>query len=311
VEHSNQNKNIMKNIQEKKLGRGLSALLGDGSRLKNNNLTNEKQEGEVVMLPITSIIAGIYQPRKHFDQKQLDELSNSISENGIIQPIIVRKAEGGTFEIIAGERRFKASKISGLNRIPAIIKNINNVQALEFAIIENVQRADLSVIEEAQGYRQLIIEFEYTQDQVAKKIGCSRSHIANILRLLSLPQEAQELLEQGEISFGHAKLIMNSDDTSAIARQIVANNWSVRELEIFLRDENYQEEADNDKTPVIKNKKSSSKKKGNQAQKIENKMKKLFPENLVKADFNLSKEKGKITIFFKDLKEMEDLVESF
>jgi hypothetical protein len=119
------------------------------------------------------------------------------------------------------------------------------------------------------------------------------------------------LLEQGEISFGHAKLIMNSDDTSAIARQIVANNWSVRELEIFLRDENYQEEADNDKTPVIKNKKSSSKKKGNQAQKIENKMKKLFPENLVKADFNLSKEKGKITIFFKDLKEMEDLVESF
>ncbi len=301
---------------DKKLGRGLSALLGDSSRTKEarsaniaSNAGSNISNDEVQLISVNNIIAGIYQPRKSFDPEQLEQLSNSIRENGVIQPIIVRRAdERGTFEIVAGERRFKASKMAGLTKVPVIIKDIDNTQALEFAIIENVQRADLSAIEEAQGYKQLMTEFDYTQEQVAKKIGCSRSHIANILRLLSLPTEVQHLLDQGKLSFGHAKVIMNSENVLELAKQIVENNWTVRDIEAMFKNDKLEVEL---KSAVTK--KSSSKKlasKGQSVNNIEVKLQKIFPENLVKAEYNSQKKKGKITIFFKNLKDIEELVDS-
>ena len=148
---------------DKKLGRGLSALLGENKTKDSSrvNIPINSHDESVQLISVNNLIAGVYQPRKYFDQNQLLELSNSIRENGIIQPIIVRRADGrGTFEIVAGERRFKAAKMAGLNQVPVIIKDIENTQALEFAIIENVQRTDLSPIEEAQGYKQLIREFD-------------------------------------------------------------------------------------------------------------------------------------------------------
>ena len=297
----------------KKLGRGLSALLGDNKTKDSSgvNLPINSQDESVQLISISNLIAGVYQPRKYFDQHQLLELSNSIRENGIIQPIIVRRAdERGTFEIVAGERRFKAAKMAGLHKVPVIIKDIDNTQALEFAIIENVQRADLSPIEEANGYKQLISEFDYTQEQVAKKIGCSRSHIANILRLLSLPKEVQELLDQGKINFGHAKVIMNSENAVEIARQIVENNWTVRDVEAMFKNDELEVEI---KSSVIKKGNSTINNKKNKSQALKNielKLKGLFAENLVKAEYNQQKHKGKITIFFKDLKEIEGLVDS-
>ncbi len=295
---------------DKKLGRGLSALLGEANKAKDTNANNSDNGSQ--LLSTNKIIAGIYQPRKSFDQNQLLELSNSIRENGIIQPIIVRKADDrGTFEIVAGERRFKAAKMAGLDQVPVIIKDIDNHQALEFAIIENVQRADLLPMEEARGYKQLMNEFDYTQEQVAKKIGCSRSHIANILRLLSLPIEVQELLDQGKITFGHAKIIMNSENAVEIARQIVANNWTVRDVETMFKNDGL--EARTKKSATIKKIKPTSKNKKDKNQSVKNiesKLKQLFSEKLVKAEYNHQKKKGKITIFFNDLKEMEELVDS-
>lgn len=298
---------------DKKLGRGLSALLGENKTKDSSrvNIPINSHDESVQLISVNNLIAGVYQPRKYFDQNQLLELSNSIRENGIIQPIIVRRADGrGTFEIVAGERRFKAAKMAGLSQVPVIIKDIENTQALEFAIIENVQRTDLSPIEEAQGYKQLIREFDYTQEQVAKKIGCSRSHIANILRLLSLPKEVQELLDQGKITFGHAKVIMNSENAVEIARQIVENNWTVRDIETMFKNDELEVEI---KSSVIKKINPTTKNKKNQSQTVKNvelKLKQLFAENLVKAEYNQQKHKGKITIFFKDLKEIEELVDS-
>jgi len=298
---------------DKKLGRGLSALLGENKTKDSSrvNIPINNRDESVQLISVTNLIAGVYQPRKYFDQHQLLELSNSIRENGIIQPIIVRRADGrGTFEIVAGERRFKAAKMAGLNQVPVIIKDIDNTQALEFAIIENVQRADLSPIEEAQGYKQLISEFDYTQEQVAKKIGCSRSHIANILRLLSLPKEVQELLDQGKITFGHAKVIMNSENAVEIAKQIVENNWTVRDIETMFKNDELEVEI---KSSIIKKINPTAKNKKNQSQTVKNielKLKQLFAENLVKAEYNQQKHKGKITIFFKNLKEIEELVDS-
>jgi ParB family chromosome partitioning protein len=297
---------------DKKLGRGLSALLGDASKTNSTTASPNNIDGDSVkLLSINNIIAGVYQPRKSFDQEQLSELSNSIRENGIIQPIIVRKADDrGTFEIIAGERRFKAAKMAGLNKVPTIIKDIDNIQALEFAIIENVQRADLSSIEEAHGYKQLMTEFDYTQQQVAKKIGCSRSHIANVLRLLSLPTEVQHLLDQGKLSFGHAKVIMNSENVLELAKQIVENNWTVRDIETMFKNEKLEVEI---KSGGVRKISSAPKNKKPQTQSVKNielKLKTLFPESLVRAEHDKQKKKGKITIFFKDLKEVEELIDS-
>ena len=217
----------MNTIKFKKgLGRGLSSLLGD-----------TKSKTNITKLSINDVKRNRLQPRKVFNKESLEELTNSIKENGVIQPIIVRsdKSLEGKFEIIAGERRWLASQNAGLNEIPVIILDIDDEKSLEFAIVENVQRQDLNAIEEAQGYQRLINEFSYNQEKLAKFIGKSRSYITNSLRLLGLPKEVVSYVENEKISAGHARSLIGLPNAVLIAKKIAENKLSVRQSENLVR----------------------------------------------------------------------------
>jgi len=211
---------------KKGLGRGLSSLIGDS----DVKITNNK-------ISISSIIPNKYQPRKNFDKNSLEELTASIRERGIIQPIIVRASEDSNdkFELIAGERRWQAAQNAGLHEVPAVILNVDNLKSLEFAIVENVQRKDLNPIEEAEGYQRLINEFNYDQDKVAKFIGKSRAHISNCIRLLSLPAKVIEHIINDKISPGHAKILVGLDNSELLAEKIIKKKLSVRQAEALAR----------------------------------------------------------------------------
>ena len=211
---------------KKGLGRGLSSLIGD-SEVKENKTT----------ISISSIIRNKYQPRKKFEKESLDELTNSIKERGVIQPIIVRKSDDiiDKFEIVAGERRWQAAQKAGLHKVPVVIIEADNLKSLEFAIVENVQRKDLNPIEEAEGYKRLIDEFNYDQEKVAKFIGKSRAHISNCLRLLSLPQKIIEYIIDEKLSQGHAKILVGLENNEILAEKIISKKLSVRQAEILVR----------------------------------------------------------------------------
>ena len=215
------------------LGRGLSSLMGD---LKNEPLTsNENSESQIVekLVPVEKIYPNPNQPRKSFQEEKLIELANSIKTKGIVQPLIVRKKKGTkeSFEIVAGERRWRAAQRAQIHELPVIIKEFTDIEVLEIAIIENVQRADLNPIEEALGYKNLMENFDHTQDGLSKEIGKSRSHIANLLRLLNLPLAVQELLISGQLTAGHARALVTCDNPLAIAKQIISLGLSVRDAE--------------------------------------------------------------------------------
>ena len=216
----------MENRLKKGLGRGLSSLLGD---------TRKKVETNKV--PIKDISRNKFQPRKHFSKESLDELTNSIRERGVIQPIIVRpeKSSDGKYEIIAGERRWLASQNAGLHEVPVVILNVDDEKSLEFAIVENVQRQDLNPIEEAKGYQKLIDNFNYNQEKLSKFIGKSRSYIANSLRLLSLPDEVLLFVEQGHLSAGHARSLIGLQSSAELAKKIIQKKLSVRQTEVLAR----------------------------------------------------------------------------
>ena len=216
----------MENRLKKGLGRGLSSLLGDSSKKINTNKVS-----------IKDISRNKLQPRKHFDKDSLEELTNSIKEQGVIQPIVVRpdKSSEGKYEIIAGERRWLASQNAGLHEVPVVILNIDDVKSLEFAIVENVQRQDLNPIEEARGYQRLINDFNYNQEKLSQFIGKSRSYIANSLRLLSLPEEVLLMVEQGNLSAGHARSLIGLVNSVDIAKKIIQKKLSVRQSEILAR----------------------------------------------------------------------------
>ena len=211
---------------KKGLGRGLSSLIGD---VKTTNVNNK--------LSLSDIIRNRYQPRKNFDKEHLEELSNSIKERGVVQPIIVRKSNqsSGKYEIIAGERRWLASQNAGLHEIPAVIIEADDLKSLEFAIVENVQRHDLNSIEEAQGYQRLMNEFGYDQEKVAKFIGKSRAHVANCIRLLSLPNDVIKLIETDQLSQGHAKILVGLENAYLFAKKIIQKKLSVRQSENLVR----------------------------------------------------------------------------
>ena len=211
---------------KKGLGRGLSSLIGE---TKIENKTNK--------LSLSDIIPNKYQPRKNFDNENLDDLTNSIRERGVIQPIIVRESnsENSKYEIIAGERRWIAARKAGLHDIPAIITEADDLKSLEFAIVENVQRHDLNPLEEAQGYKRLIDEFAYDQEKVSKFIGKSRSYITNSLRLLHLPPEVLEFIEEKKLTAGHAKILVGLDNALFIANKIIEKKLSVRQTENFVK----------------------------------------------------------------------------
>ena len=217
---------MINNRLKKGLGRGLSSLLGDASKKIEKN-----------KIAINDLIRNKFQPRKNFDKESLEELTNSIRERGVIQPIIVRpeKSSDGKYEIIAGERRWLASQNAGLHEVPVVILNVDDEKSLEFAIVENVQRQDLNPIEEAKGYQKLIDDFNYNQEKLSKFIGKSRSYIANSLRLLSLPDEVLLFVEQGHLSAGHARSLIGLQSSVELAKKIIQKKLSVRQTEILAR----------------------------------------------------------------------------
>ena len=216
-------------ISKKGLGRGLSSLMGDVKTTLNKNESSNQE----TKISIAKLKPSPSQPRRLFDKNSINELAESIRSKGLVQPILVRPSptETGAYEIIAGERRWRAAQIAQLHEVPAVIRQLDDIESLEIAIIENVQRSDLSPIEEAAGYKRLIENHGHTQEVLAEIVGKSRSHIANIIRLLGLPQSIQDMISEGKISSGHARAIMNSAFPEQLAEKIVSENLSVRAAE--------------------------------------------------------------------------------
>jgi ParB family chromosome partitioning protein len=217
------------------LGRGLSALMSDVAEAETAGaagVVNAERE-----VPIEQIAPNPEQPRKRFGEQELEDLTNSIREKGIIQPLIVREVRPNQFEIVAGERRWRAAQQAKLHSLPVIVREFSDTEVLEVAIIENIQRADLNPVEEAAGYRQLMDRFGHTQEKMAEALGKSRSHIANLLRLLNLPDEVLELLREGQLSAGHARALIPAGDPLALARKIVKSGLSVRATEALVKKE--------------------------------------------------------------------------
>tara|TARA_B100000035_G_scaffold127529_1_gene108443 strand:- start:2329 stop:3186 length:858 start_codon:yes stop_codon:yes gene_type:complete len=226
-------------LNKKGLGRGLSSLMGEVNedQKETANLSETK-------IPISKLRPSPIQPRRIFEKASIAELADSIKSKGLVQPILVRPSESnpGEYEIIAGERRWRAAQVAQLHEIPAVVRNLDDVESLEIAIIENVQRADLSPIEEATGYKKLMENYGHTQEALSEIVGKSRSHVANIIRLLSLPSSIQDMISQGSISAGHARAIMNSAFPEQLADKIISENLSVRQTEALVKS----------KKPVIK-----------------------------------------------------------
>ena len=271
------------NSQIKKgLGRGLSSLIGE-----------TKIESKTNKLSLSDIIPNKFQPRKNFDEENLNDLTNSIKERGVIQPIIVRKSNS-KYEIIAGERRWLAARKAGLHEIPVVVTVADDLKSLEFAIVENVQRHDLNPLEEAQGYKRLIDEFNYDQEKVSKFIGKSRSYITNSLRLLNLPKNVLELIETKKITAGHAKILVGLDNASFVAEKIIEKKLSVRQTENFVK--------------IFK--KSNKKKNYSKDSNI------LDLENVITNKIGLSvsiknnkKNKGAITFLYQDLDQLNKIID--
>jgi len=219
------------NEKPSRLGRGLAALIGDMAPIEAPRAADNANGGQR-RLPVEFLIANRANPRRDFDSDQLDELTSSIREKGVMQPLLVRPTtDPNQFEIIAGERRWRAAQRAGLHDVPVVVREVDDKEALELAIIENVQRVDLNPLEEAQGYEQLIEQFSYTQQDLAQVIGKSRSHVANTLRLLKLPREVRDMVTNGLLTAGHARTLITAEDPAAIAREIVERGLSVREAE--------------------------------------------------------------------------------
>jgi ParB family transcriptional regulator, chromosome partitioning protein len=219
----------------KKLGRGLSALLGDGD--PDFALAAEGGRGQAKQVPIEFLRPSALQPRRHFDETELENLAESIREKGILQPIIVRPDQNRTngYEIVAGERRWRAAQRAQLHDVPVQIKELDDGEVLEIALIENIQRSDLNAVEEAQGYVQLMERFGHTQEELGKLLGKSRSHVANTIRLLGLPENVKNMVVDGRLSAGHARTLVATEDPEALADKIVALQLSVRDAESLAR----------------------------------------------------------------------------
>lgn len=219
-------------LQNSRLGRGLASLIGEPAVAR----PKLPPEGEQRMVAIDQLRGGRFNPRKDFRHEDLVELADSIRQKGLVQPIIARQdPTAGGFEIVAGERRWRAAQMAGLHSVPVIIRELGDKEVLELAIIENVQRTDLNAIEEATGYRELIERFGYTQDKVAEVIGKSRSHLTNTLRLLKLPEAVQHMVQQGLLTAGHARALVGREDAEGLAERIIADELNVREVEALVQ----------------------------------------------------------------------------
>lgn len=216
---------------KKRLGRGLAALIGEIDQPASSQAAPASPVRPDRLVPIEHVFRNPNNPRRAFDKSELEELAASIRKHGIVQPVVVRTMAEDTLEIIAGERRWRAAQLAGLVEIPVLIRDVDDRTALEIAIVENVQRSDLNPLDEALGYEQLIAQYSYTQNDLGEVIGKSRSHVANSLRLLKLPDSVRDMLASGALSAGHARAIVSTSDPEALARRIVDGGLSVREAE--------------------------------------------------------------------------------
>lgn len=213
------------------MGKGLSELLGEHLLPESEKDTTGAQQ--IRMIPVTNLKPGKYQPRNIFDKEKLESLASSIKEKGVLQPILVRDVNG-IFEIVAGERRWRAAQMIGLTEVPVLLQTASDQESLEMGLIENIQRADLTPIEEGLAYKRLIEQFSYTQEELSKKIGKSRSHIANTIRLLSLPEQVQRYISDGKLSAGHARALVGHEQAQTIAELAIQKGMNVRQLEVYM-----------------------------------------------------------------------------
>ena len=284
--------------KKKGLGKGLAALIGEKESLGNDinkpndvSIQNLRQSDEI---PIEFLQPNKNQPRKLFDEEKIDELSQSIKQKGLILPILVKKIDENNYQIIAGERRWRASQKAGLHDVPVIIKNLDDKEILEIALIENMQREDLNPIEEAEGIARLQDEFKYTQEELSNILGKSRPQISNTIRLLKLPQKVKEFVQNKTLSAGHARALVGLEDSYAIAQVAIKKNMNVRQLETYIS--------------YVKNKRG---KKGNKAKdpnilSLENEITQMLGL-IIKIDHKDS-EKGKLEIFYNNLEQLDDLI---
>ena len=284
--------------KKKGLGKGLAALIGEKEGLGNDinkpndvSIQNLRQSDEI---PIEFLHPNKNQPRKLFDEEKIDELSQSIKQKGLILPILVKKIDENNYQIIAGERRWRASQKAGLHDVPVIIKNLDDKEILEIALIENMQREDLNPIEEAEGIARLQDEFKYTQEELSNILGKSRPQISNTIRLLKLPQKVKEFVQNKTLSAGHARALVGLEDSYAIAQVAIKKNMNVRQLETYIS--------------YVKNKRG---KKGNKAKdpnilSLENEITQILGL-IIKIDHKNS-EKGKLEIFYNNLEQLDDLI---
>ena len=284
--------------KKKGLGKGLAALIGEKESLGNdinkpNDVSNQnlRQSDEI---PIEFLHPNKNQPRKLFDEEKIDELSQSIKQKGLILPILVKKIDENNYQIIAGERRWRASQKAGLHDVPVIIKNLDDKEILEIALIENMQREDLNPIEEAEGIARLQDEFKYTQEELSNILGKSRPQISNTIRLLKLPQKVKEFVQNKTLSAGHARALVGLEDSYAIAQVAIKKNMNVRQLETYIS--------------YVKNKRV---KKGNKTKdpnilSLENEITQMLGL-IIKIDHKDS-EKGKLEIFYNNLEQLDDLI---
>lgn len=246
-------------MQKNRLGRGLASLIGEPQT--SGERPQLPPEGTQRVVAVDQIRAGKMNPRRDYAQVELEELADSIQRNGLVQPIIVRAATDGEpgYEIVAGERRWRAAQMAGVHQVPCIIRMLDDQQALEMAIIENVQRTDLNAIEEAGGYRELMERFGYTQDKLAEVIGKSRSHLANTLRLLKLPDLVQTMVRDGQLTPGHARALVGRDDAEELARLVVENDLNVREVEALVQRRDEADEKDDLRQITVREKDADTK----------------------------------------------------
>lgn len=282
------------------LGRGLSALMADVGP-EPTNATNAPARPDLIV-PIEKVFPNPDQPRRTFTEDHLQDLSASIRAKGIIQPLIVRNRESANdeYEIVAGERRWRAAQMAQLHEIPVLVREFTDTEVLEVAIIENIQRADLNPVEEAAGYRQLMDKFGHTQEKLAEELGKSRSHIANLMRLLQLPNDVQEMLVEGKLSAGHARALITSDDPSALARQVVAQGLSVRATEALAKKKDVSE------TGAVQRSKTLSKEKDADTKALENDLSAAIGLP-VHVDHKSGGETGQVTIKYASLDQLDEI----